>query len=139
MAVPTDVNSPLNAPSHTGEHQRVSDAIALLNPTWIALPFQNGWTNYGAGFELGAYCKINNVVYLTGMTVSGTALTMFTLPAGYRPARNHIVIVMSGAASGYCRADMMLDGRFILTATTPTAGSLWLSVSSVSFPIAALP
>lgn len=28
MAVPTDVNSPLNAPSHTGEHQRVSDLLA---------------------------------------------------------------------------------------------------------------
>lgn len=27
MAVPTDVNSPLNAPSHTGEHQRVSDLL----------------------------------------------------------------------------------------------------------------
>jgi len=138
MAVPTDVNSPLTTPSHTAEHQRVSDAVAALTtPTWIAIPFSNGWGNYGAGYELGAYCKIGNFTYLTGLVLSGTAITVCTFPVGYRPARNHLGVLMTG--SGAIRWDISPAGVFTMSGSAPTAGSIFLSLTGLSWPLTALP
>ncbi|HEY7206818.1 MAG TPA: hypothetical protein VH416_01145 [Gaiellaceae bacterium] len=49
--------------------------------------FQNSWHNYAPGFfeTAGYYKDIFGVVHLKGYITGGTAVTAFTLPAGYRP------------------------------------------------------
>jgi hypothetical protein len=51
--------------------------------------FQNGWTNFG-GFSTMAFAKDSaGFVHLKGTISAGTfGTTVFTLPAGYRPAQN---------------------------------------------------
>ena len=139
MAVPTDVNSPLNSPSHTGEHQRVSDLLATLNPTWIALPLVNGWGNYGGGYELASYCKVNNFVYLQGLIISGTSNTIFTLPAGYRPVRTHLSVLWNAGPNAVLRWDISVGGVFTCSGSVPTTSSHVLALTGLFFSTTALP
>jgi hypothetical protein len=50
--------------------------------------FQSGWINYSSpGVEsAGFYKDISGIVHLKGYINSGTAVLVFTLPAGYRPS-----------------------------------------------------
>jgi len=52
--------------------------------------FQNGWTNFGAGFSTLAFAKDSaGFVHLKGTITAGAfGVAVFTLPAGYRPAQN---------------------------------------------------
>ena len=133
MTLPTDGNAPLNNPSHLTEHQRVSDALALLVTTpWIALPFQTGWANFGAPFEFGAYRKVGDVVQLQGL-VGGPigATTIATLPVGFRPKRQHIFLLGNNGNSSVMRVDVWVDGT-VATAGNPVAGG-WITLSGVTF------
>jgi len=47
----------------------------------------NGWNNLGAPFQTMAFFKdLFGVVHLKGSITAGISPTVFTLPAGYRPA-----------------------------------------------------
>ena len=71
---------------------------------WIAPTFQNSWTNYGTGFNLAGYRKIGDIVYLRGLVKGGASgATIFTLPAGFRPAYTHIVPCRASDAMGETR------------------------------------
>lgn len=51
---------------------------------WVAVTFQNSWTNAAVGEE----CEIrllNGVVYMKGRPALGSAGAAFTLPVGWRP------------------------------------------------------
>ena len=50
--------------------------------------FQNSWANYALGDATAAFLKLpSGVVFIKGSIKSGsTGTTVFTLPAGYRPA-----------------------------------------------------
>lgn len=51
--------------------------------------FENGWVNYGGGYDTLAYRKdAMGFVHLKGAIKSGTGINVFTLPTGYRPAGN---------------------------------------------------
>ncbi len=56
---------------------------------WIAVTYQNSWVDYGSGFPGVAYRKdALGFVHLRGLCKNGSSATatIFTLPAGYRPA-----------------------------------------------------
>ena len=54
---------------------------------WIAPTLLNTWANVGAGFATAGYYKdACGIVHLRGLVTGGTASTIVTLPAGYRPA-----------------------------------------------------
>jgi hypothetical protein len=59
---------------------------------WIGVPFNAGWVDYGGGFATCQYRRIGDLLYLkglikrTGANVAGSS-TMFSLPAGFRPAQ----------------------------------------------------
>jgi predicted secreted protein len=55
--------------------------------------FQNGWTNFGAGYSTMAFAKDSaGWVHLKGTISAGTfSATVFQLPAGYRPAQNLVL------------------------------------------------
>jgi hypothetical protein len=71
----------------TDEVNRLTTAVAALQPgAWVALSYQNGWTNIGGGQQNGQYRKWGDMVQLRGFLQNGTAGTVaFNLPAGFRP------------------------------------------------------
>lgn len=51
--------------------------------------FVNSWANKGGTYETMAFRKVGDLVYLKGSVASGNLnTTVFTLPAGYRPAKD---------------------------------------------------
>ncbi|MGB8507691.1 MAG: hypothetical protein WCD76_04745 [Pyrinomonadaceae bacterium] len=54
---------------------------------WTAIPtMQNGWVNYGAGYQVAQYRKIGDRVEVRGFIKDGTLSTVISnLPAGYWP------------------------------------------------------
>lgn len=57
-------------------------------PAWTAATLAGTWTNYNSGFAPASYFKDNfGIVHLSGLVLGGTYnTTIFTLPAGSRPA-----------------------------------------------------
>jgi len=77
-------NSPLNSPSHSGQHTEINDALQTLG-TWTA--YTPTWTNVtvGSGTVDFDYIQFNKTVVVRGRFVygSGSAITgiiRFTLP-----------------------------------------------------------
>jgi len=63
--------------------------------------FVNSWHNFGGGFSTAAFAKDSlGFVHLKGTITGGTAITAFTLPAGYRPALS-LFIPMANVTFGY--------------------------------------
>lgn len=71
-------------------------------PAWITPVLLNGFTNQGAGFSTAQYYKsAANVVYLKGFLLNGgSGLTVFVLPAGFRPSETR-VFPASATAFGF--------------------------------------
>jgi hypothetical protein len=115
---------------------------SLAPPTWITPTFKNGFGNYGGGWQDAKYTKLpNGLVVVTGLvksstSLSSTALTVFTLPAVYRPLEGlHLSSV--GNIGGKERMIILQvegDGDVHLRLLTgDTAGGvLWASIE-VSF------
>jgi len=95
--------------------------------------FQNGWVNYTGqpNFATAAFYKDRlGVVHLRGSVDGGTNNAIFTLPPGYRPARNLVAVIhrFSGPASMIIRADggvapLLGSGNASLDGVTFRAGS----------------
>jgi hypothetical protein len=71
------------------------DLTAWAAPPWIAVgapgapAFQNGWANFGGGFEDLRFYEEGGIVRLQGLVTraaGASLLPIFTLPVGYRPA-----------------------------------------------------
>ena len=64
---------------------------------WQSVSFQSGWVNYGGSYNPAGYFKDSlGIVHLRGLVKSGKIgnnQTIFTLPAGYRPANRELQII----------------------------------------------
>ena len=98
-------------------------------PTWTAPTMGNSWVNFGAPYQVAGYTLTpGSEVKLRGVIKSGTVnTTIFTLPAGYRPASDRIFSVISNAAVGVLV--IQSDGDVILT----TGNNTYASLDGVSF------
>lgn len=100
---------------------------------WQIPTLLNGWVNYSAtpGYEHAGYYKDSaGIVHLKGLVKSGTVgsgYAIFILPAGYRPAEQHIFATISNSAIARC--DVSNDGWV----RTPIGSNLWFSLSGLSF------
>lgn len=112
------------APQETPPVQNVGD-----NGAWTTVTLTNGWTNFG-GFQAARYRRMNGIVYVQGMLVPGTnGAAAFTLPAGFRPAANHLF-------QGNSNSTSLAAGRFDVNSTgtlVPAAAVGWISIEC-SFP-----
>ncbi len=103
----------------------------LGQPSWTAVSFQDGWRNYGSGYNTAAYYKSNTGrVYLRGLVkagLTGHERTIFTLPAGLRPPGRELRIVISTDSAG--RIDIMTDGRVVPSGVRNS----WVSLDGISF------
>lgn len=79
--------------------------------------FAGAWANVGGGFQTLQYKKVGNEVRIRGV-VSGTAGTVFTLPAGYRPPLATDVPVTSEFSNSPIYAQVLTTGALAVTAAS---------------------
>src|SRR5690606_17786984 len=99
---------------------------------------QNGWTNFGGGYQNAAYVEYPDQtaglvgVIAAGNTAFGTVL-MTVLPAAIRPGATH-VFLCAGSAGTAAQVAVDASGGVrlqSLTAGTPT----WISLSGCRWPM----
>jgi hypothetical protein len=145
--------SPLNSPSHAGQHTEINDALQTLG-VWTS--FTPTWTNLTAGnaTQSFAYSEFNKVMVVRGKLTFGSTTSMGTLPEFVIPNSGSAVNQTLGMAvyldsgtdnyTGLCRADgtkIYLQSNYTggtwgtmgnLTATAPFTWAIndviWLSV-----------
>lgn len=70
--------------------------------SWTAPSLSNSWVNFGGAYGTAGYMLDGlGWVHLRGVVKSGSAGTIFTLPAGYRPEMQIQVATFSNAAFAY--------------------------------------
>ena len=107
--------------------QTVTGAAAAMDP-WIAPTLLNGWVNYSSQYNPAGYFREAGIVYLRGLVKSGTiGLSVFTLPAGYRPEFQELLVAVSNAALGRC--DITVAGAVLTTA----GSNVWFSLDGITF------
>lgn len=98
---------------------------------WQTPTLLNSWVYYGTPYPTAGYYKDSaGIVHLKGLVKSGTVgagYAIFILPAGYRPAEQHIFATISGSALARC--DVSNDGWV----RTPIGNNVWFSISGISF------
>lgn len=108
---------------------------------WRAIPFATNWTDFGGGFETGAYRReMNNTVRLRGLiknTANNLATgTMFTLPVGFRPATAaKLVIALSTQAGsgGFSRISIGTGGAVGADAHFSGGGAGFISLDGITY------
>lgn len=108
-----------------------TQVVPIVEEAWIAPTFQNSWVNYDndVTHNVAGYWKDSmGVVHLKGLVKSGTAAAIFTLPAGYRPYKRCIFVILSNGAVG--RINLDPDGQVI--PTTPYSNA-WVSLDGITF------
>lgn len=103
-----------------------------VNDSGGAAPaMSNGWARYSTTFNPAGYIKgSDKMVSLRGLIKNGTNAngeTIFTLPAGYRPAKTTIFV--ANRARSYGRVDVLSDGRVIVRYASAT----WTSLDGINF------
>ena len=98
---------------------------------WIAPTLLNSWVNYGGGYANAGYWKDSHgVVHLRGLVKSGgTASTIFTLPAGYRPAANELFLVASGTTPTFAQIAIDTAGGVVFL----NGSNGYVSLSGITF------
>lgn len=87
---------------------------------WTTMtPLATGWTAYSAAWQPPRYKKgTDNLVTLSGLIKKSTAATnpdvIFTLLAGFRPARDVICAQPSSPGTSYTRLDIGRGGQVVL-------------------------
>ena len=109
---------------------------SITQPAWIAVSFQNGWTNYGGLPQTQvSYMKDSmGFVHLQGVISGGTnAATAFTLPAGYRSSTYRSFLVCNSLTdSGYATWINLPYNTGAVTITSPS-GASWVDIGGISF------
>lgn len=103
---------------------------------WRALPFTDGWSNYGSMWEAAAFRKDQlGIVRLRGLATRASGLpggTIAVLPPGYRPQRARIFAVHTGEPHGVGRVNVLADGAITWSSGAGTETD-YTSLDGVSF------
>lgn len=105
----------------------------ILAPTGTPLPYQNGWHDYGSGYEAATYQRIGRLVVLQGLAspAGSTSLGICTLPPGFRPAGT---VLASGLTDfGPQRLDILTTGAI---SASSTASVNFLVLTGICFLVA---
>jgi hypothetical protein len=84
--------------------------------------FENSWANESPGFESSAafYKDPFGIVHLKGLVASGALGNIFTLPAGYRPAKNLVEIVWRNTPGSAELIVFASGGVYVANGSGPT-------------------
>ena len=122
-----------------------SNAAMILDAgSWIKnfglnnLAFQNGWFNFGGGYQTGQYAMMANQVcqlwgvVAPGNTTGGTVIA--NIPAGARPSQDHVFIC--GADGGRTIQIVVRANGNVSIQNASSAGYTWVSLGNINWPIA---
>ena len=88
----------------------------------------SGWVNYGGGFTVARFRRLNGMVITQGLVASGSG-TIFTYPAGFLPLGGTLIFdAHAGGAEG--RVDVDLAGNLTLVG----GANSYVSLGNVIFP-----
>lgn len=115
---------------------------ALEQEGWTTPVFQNGWSNYGSGYNVAGFFKDSlGVVHLRGLVKNaGIAAipreqpngVIFTLPEGYRPAGRELHPSITGPDwAGPARIDILTDGKVMVT----FGHGSWVALDGITFRV----
>lgn len=117
--------------------QEVSRAILNKRSTptgWIEPTLLNGWVNYDSAWDNVAYClDSDGFVHVKGMIRTGTTAantTLFTLPVGYRPARN---MIFAGRMSGNLSFELRVFSTGAVLIGDSGGSATWTSFGEHTF------
>jgi len=96
--------------------------------------FQNGWGNYGSGFEVAGFTKDPcGWVHLKGLVRGGVGgQSVFTLPPGYRPAASRLFPALA-CCNGAASIELRPDGTVTVHPSQTTTVSAYTSLEGVTF------
>jgi len=125
-----DVAQTLATPEQAQARTNIGAAQATAFDTgWTPFPYVNGWVDYAAPYGPCGFRKNpNGVVFLKGLVQNGTATTICTLPAGYRPGVTLLLNVQT-SPNAACRLDISAGG--VITHTGGNNG--WISLGGITF------
>jgi hypothetical protein len=112
------------------DHEHEVAAVA-----WIDAELVAPWVNFGGVYQTAQYRKVDDTVELRGLVKDGGAATIFTMPAGYRPAAREIFIGSSNNESA--RIDINSDGEVILASFGNHGSNAFLSLAGIRFSVTA--
>jgi hypothetical protein len=86
--IPTNI-TPEQKSFYEGVLNVIKDLRTELNskPDWIPVTYLNNWVDYDSNFKSTYYKDILGYVHLTVGCKSGSTLTPFVMPEGYRPEK----------------------------------------------------
>lgn len=102
------------------------------NEAFIDASYLNSWVSYNTTThnKAGYFKSTDSIVHLQGMVKSGTINNpIFTLPAGYRPAKTLVFTVPSNGAFGVL--EVQTDGDVIAT----TGNNTYVSLEGIRFRV----
>ena len=112
-----------------------TDLTQLYEDTgWIDVTFENSWVNYGGSIWQDAqYRKENGWVYIRGLVKDGTVNSaIFTLPEGFRPAKQEMFITVASdpTTNIWAKTYVLADG-IVQTAGVPAGYTSFQSLSGL--------
>ena len=107
-------------------------------PTFTDVTFAGAWTNFGGVYEEASYARLGHVVRLRGAikhAVTSTTGTIFTLPIGFRPAKQRFWSIP--ANTGFATVTLQTNGIFSLGSYQSGGNAGIISLEDVSWDLAA--
>lgn len=114
------------------------DLESKFFPAFTEVTFNGSWANYGEPYEEASYAKLGNVVRLRGLikhATTSTTGTVFTLPAGYRPAKTRRLVIDAG--TGQAVVTINNSGVFAIASYINGGAATTIGLEMVSFDLAA--
>lgn len=118
-----------------GTHVRIAERASRSTP-WTrinTLGFAGAWVDYAAPYGPAYYRKVGDIVYLRGLISTGAVGAICTLPVGFRPQYEPIVVVACFQGSAEIR--ISTAGVVSLASVTPVGanGTTWTTLTGVTF------
>ena len=117
----------------TGGYLRPNTLNTWQSVTALGIAFVNSWTDV-AGARFGAYKDAVGNVHLRGNLISGTAVTILTLPVGWRPSSNLEFTMRAGTVVS--AVSVSTAGVLAVTANFATAAASGIFVDCINYPTA---
>lgn len=127
-----DNTSDADKPVSTSQQAALDLKANKSQESWTAATLQNGWSNFGSGYQAARFFKDElGVVHLEGLVAGGSlGAAVFTLPAGYRPSA-HLILPVANA-NYYGEVTINSSGQVV---SWGGGNSNWLSLSGISFRV----
>lgn len=108
--------------------------VAIVEDTgWIVPNLTGNWSNFGGGFSVTRYRRINGVVYIEGTVANGNdGQVIFSLPVGFRPALEKLFI--TSANGGIADVRVRPSDGAVYAPGFYAGGTKALVALNISFP-----